>query len=384
MRMNESFVCIHFNFIEMLKYWVILGMVSLLFSCTGSADKAEDVPATVSLFTVNARDTLLESEYVADIHACRYIEIRSRQAGMLEEIWVEEGQSVKAGQPLFRLSTTELSLKVNAAKAQVHLQEAELQKAKVEADRVKLLVEKQVVSFSDMELALAEVKIAESRLEGARSELTSAETHLSYATIRAPFSGLINRFHLKAGSRVDEGSLLTTLSDISSVYVYFNISEKAYLKYQNTENGQEIPQEVKLRLADQSLFQSLGKIETTESEFNENTGSIAVRAKFDNPNRILRHASGGTILLPHKLSDALLIPQTAVLELQDKYYVCIPDSNNIIRMRSIVPEVRLGNAFVVREGIVQGEKIVISGVQELREGQKVLPQSLLASSTSNP
>lgn len=368
----------------MFKIWIILGMFSLLFSCSAPADKSQDGPATVSLYLVNARDTMIESEYVADIHACKYIEIRSRQAGMLEEILVEEGQNVKAGQPLFRLSATELNLKVNAAKANVSLQEAELQKAKVEAGRVKLLVEKQVVSVSDMELALAEVKIAESRLESAKSELTSAETHLGYATIRAPFSGLINRFHLKVGSRVDEGSLLTTLSDISSVYVYFNISEKAYLKYQNNENGQGIPQEVKLRLADQTLFQGTGKIETTESEFNENTGSIAVRARFDNPNRILRHASGGTVLLPRKLSNALMIPQTSVLELQDKYYVFIPDGNNIVRMRSIIPEVRVGNAYVVREGLRKGEKIIISGVQELRDGQKVQPLSSGEKSISNP
>jgi membrane fusion protein, multidrug efflux system len=379
-----AFAYVHFNVIEMFKIWIILGMFSLLFSCSGPADKSEDVPANVSLYLVTARDTMIESEYVADIHACKYIEIRSRQAGMLEEILVEEGQNVKSGQPLFRLSTTELNLKVNAAKANVSLQEAELQKAKVEAGRVKLLVEKQVVSVSDMELALAEVKIAESRLESAKSELTSAETHLGYATIRAPFSGLINRFHLKAGSRVEEGSLLTTLSDISSVYVYFNISEKAYLKYQNTENGQGMPQEVKLRLADQSLFQGAGKIETTESEFNENTGSIAVRARFDNPNRILRHASGGTVLLPRKMSNALMIPQTSVLELQDKYYVFMPDGNNIVKMRSIIPEVRVGNAYVVREGLRQGEKIIISGVQELRDGQKVQPLFSGEKSISNP
>ena len=352
---------------------IFIGMLlSSMISCTSSSDEAQNFPQAVQIFTVVERDTLIESEYVADIQASKYIEIRSRQAGMLEEILVEEGQSVRSGQALFRLSTTELELKVNSVKALVHLQEAELQKAKVEVVRVKMLVDKKVVSESDLELAQAEVRIAESRLESARSELTAAEVHMSYATIRAPFSGLINRFHLKAGSRVEEGSLLTTLSDISSMFAYFNISESAYLKYRNTGTDNRLPDDVRLRLADHRLFPETGKIEATESEFNDQTGSIAIRARFTNADRLLRHASSGTILLPRELTDALMVPQTAVLELQDKYYVFIPDTQEVVRMRLIVPELRTGNWYVVREGLTAGERIVQSGVQELRDGQKVM------------
>lgn len=348
-------------------------LAALLYACGNDKESATQTAQEVVTIKATTQDTTVEVQYVADIHAQTYVEIRARQGGMLEAILVDEGQSVRAGQPLFRLTSTELEAEVASAKAAVHLAQAELKKAKLELQRVKGLVDNKVVVATELELADAEVQINKAKLEDAQAALKTAEAQLSYTTIKAPFSGKINRFALKMGAMVQAGELITTLSDASSIFAYFNISEKEYLKNREnkTSGGPVLPRKVRLLLADGSLYPQEGAVEISESEFDENTGALALRARFPNPDGLLKHRSTGQVRLQLDQKNVFLIPQTAVQELQDKYFVYVVPANQLLEMRTFKPVARVGTFYVVAEGIVPGEILVAEGLQSLREGMKV-------------
>jgi membrane fusion protein (multidrug efflux system) len=224
---------------------------------------------------------------------------------------------------------------------------------------------------------LAEAKLAayNAKIDEARSAEASAAAQLSYTLVRAPFDGFIDRIPLKAGTYISEGNLLTTVSDNSEVYAYFNVSETEYLEYSRSRETRS-DQMVHLILADGTPFAGTGKIETLESEFEENTGSIAFRARFPNPKQLLKHGASGKVVLTNQLEDALLLPQKAVFEMQDKNYVYILDSANQVKMKSFASYARIKHSYIVQEGLKPGEKVVYEGVRSLREGMRIKPQML--------
>ncbi len=362
----------------------VLCLGFLGYACNPTSNENQTDVLEVPVITLQPRDTAVEVQYVADIHAQTYVEIRARQGGMLENILVDEGQTVKAGQPLFKLTSTELEAQVASAKAAVLLAQAELKKARLEYQRVKSLVDNKVVTATELELSEAALQIAKAQVEDANADLKSAEAQLSYTTIKAPFTGKVNRFALKMGAMVGEGELLTTLSDAGSILAYFNLSEKEYLKNRkNLAGGQgSLPRNVQLLLADGSIHKFTGIIETTESEFDAGTGAIALRARFPNPEGLLKHRSTGQVRLKLDQKDVFLVPQKAVQELQDKYFVYVVDKNQLLRMQSFVPVARVGTFYVVSAGLEAGQTIVAEGLQSVREGMKV--KALSSTAQTNP
>lgn len=359
-----------------MKHLYLLSFASLLWvtqACMNNEKEVSQEVVDVPLTQLTTQDTVVEVQYVADIHAQTYVEIRARQGGMLEGILVDEGQSVKAGQPLFKLTSTELEAEVASAKAAVLLAQAELSKARLEQKRVKGLVENKVVTATELELAEAALQIAKAQVEDANASLKTAEAQLSYTTIKAPFSGKVNRFALKIGAMVKEGDLLTTLSDAGSIFAYFNISEKDYLKNRKNiaDGGTIIPRKVQLVLADGTIHKQSGTVEITETEFDEATGSLALRARFPNPDGLLKHRSTGQVRIELDQNDVFLIPQKAVQELQDKYFVYVVGDDQLLRMQTFKPVARVGTYYVVSEGLKVGQTIVAEGLQSVREGMKI-------------
>lgn len=355
----------------------LLPLLSLfLGACTlnSQEDKTAELPR-LPVTEVVAKDTFLHKAYVADIQAVKNVEIRSRVAGFLDRILVDEGQYVKAGQTLFILNSKEFQTEVAKAKAGLSNAIAEAKTAEVELQRVKLLVDKKVVTPSDLELAKAKHAAAQSKISEARSVLTEAQTRLSFAAIRAPFSGIINRIPYKTGSLLEAGALLTTVSDINSVYTYFHISEDEYLNHLNAKKANKAHSNtVELILANGKPYPHEGQIETIASEFDESTGSIAFRAKFPNPDNLLKHGATGKVNLETSVEDALLLPQKAVFEIQDKNYVYVVDKQNKVHMKSFVPRTRVAHYYIVQSGLQPGERIVYEGVQSLRDGMEIIPQ----------
>lgn len=317
-------------------------------------------------------DTVLYRHYVADIQAVRNVEVRARINGFINKIHIDEGQQVKKGQLLFSLNDEEHRAELARAKAALSSAIAEAKGASLEADRIKLLVEKKVISATELEVAQAKLAAFNAKIDEARSAEFNASTQLSYTSIRAPFDGFIDRIPLKAGSFVSEGNLLTSVSDIHEVYAYFNVSETEYLEY--IKSGRDARRSVELELADGSAYHHDGNVETVESEFEENTGSIAFRARFPNPQQVLKHGASGKVTLTNRIDSCLLLPQKAVFEMQDKNYVYVLDSNNHVKMRSFEPGARISHSYLVQSGLKPGERIVYEGVRNLRDGMKISPK----------
>lgn len=359
-------------------YYNILGaaVIFSFYACSvnSQTDKTAELPR-LPVTEIVVKDTLLHKDYVAEIQAVRNVEIRNRITGFLDKILVDEGQYVRAGQTLFVLNSKEYRTEVAKAKASLSNALAEAKTAEVELQRVKILVDKKVVTASDLDLAKAKLAAEQAKVSEARSVLSDAQNRLSYTAIRAPFSGIINRIPFKTGSLLEEGSLLTTVSDINSVYTYFHISEDEYLNYlQAKKANKSHSNEVELTLANGKLYPHNGEIETIASEFDGSTGSIAFRAKFPNPDNILKHGATGKVNLETAVEDALMLPQKAVFEIQDKNYVYVVDKQNKVKMKSFVPKTRLSHYYIVQSGLQPGERIVYEGVQSLRDGMEIIPQ----------
>jgi membrane fusion protein (multidrug efflux system) len=241
--------------------------------------------------------------------------------------------------------------------------QAEAKAAEIEVQNTKMLSDKNVVSKNELALARA-------KLDQAKAEVSLAKLHLSFTAIKAPFDGTIDRIPLKLGSLVDEGELLTSLSDNSQVFAYFNVSEPEYLDYE-TNSKNRGSRKVGLLLANNQPLGYNGDVETIESEFDHETGNIAFRARFPNPDRLLRNGETGKVLMTVPLKNALIIPQKATYEIQDKMYVFVVDKNGVVRSRNITISSRMPDLFVVASGLAENDKILLEGVQKVKDDDKI-------------
>ena len=302
------------------------------------------------------RDTLVTKEYVAQIHAISHIELRALEKGYLQKIYVDEGQSVKQGQLMFQIMPMIYEAETQKAQAEANF-------AEIEYKNTKSLADSNVVSKN--ELALGKAK-----LDKAKAELGLAKAHLGFTQIRAPFNGIMDHFQGRLGSLVNEGDLLTTLSDNSKMWVYYNVPEAEYLDYK-TKIIKDGALKVELQMANNKLFDYPGLVETIEADFNNETGNIAFRATFPNPKGLLRHGETGNILVKLPLKNALIIPQKATFEVLEKKYVYVLDKNNVIRSREITIEAELPNIFVVKSGLTKDDKILLEGLRQVKENEKI-------------
>ncbi len=348
----------------------------VVFSCN-SGDKSGKKAEAVKEFPVIevvASDTIMHRDYVADIKAIQNVELRARVQGFLEKVNVDEGQEVKKGQILFKTNEQEYKAELAKAKANFESAKAEAKVIEFEVGRLKIMVDNNVISESELNLTKAKYDAVLAKIEEAKSAMDNAEVQLSYTNIRAPFDGIIDRIPLKTGSLVEQGSLFTTVSNISSVHVYFNVSEKEYLEYIKSKGETTENNVVNLVLADGAPYAYEGIIETMQGEFNANTGSIAFRALFPNPTKILKHGATGKIILTNKIRNAIIIPQKAVFEIQDRSFVYIVKEDNTVEMRSIIPRARFSHYYIIESGLEVGERLVYEGIQNVKDGMTIQPK----------
>lgn len=361
-----------------LSYFIFLIIGAVISGCTANSQD-ENVPIIKQkefpVIEIVARDTILHNEYVAEIQAVQNVELRARVQGFLEKVYVDEGKEVRKGQLLFKTNDEEYKAELAKAKANLQSAIAEAKAVEYEVDRLRVLVEKNVISKTELDVALAKLEAVKAKISESRSAESNAAVRLSYTSIRAPFDGIIDRIPFKTGSLIDHGTLLTTASDISAVYVYFNVSEREYLQYiRSKETNSGSRNEVRLKLADGTPYPYEGKIETMEGEFKSSTGSIAFRARFPNPDKILKHGATGTVVLSNIIKNALMVPQKAVFEIQDKYYIFLVDSTNQVRMKNFTPKTRFSFYYIVESGLEAGDKIVFEGIQNIKDGIFIKPR----------
>ena len=323
----------------------------------GSSGHGEHAQHTIWATSPKVKDMTITQQYVCQIHSCRHIEICTLQSGYLEQIAIKEGQKVTQGDPLFKILPALYEARLEAERAEAQL-------ARIEFNNTKKLVEENVVS--SQELALAEAKLAK-----AEAQVKLAEVELNFTVVKAPFDGIIDRLHEQQGSLVEEGDMLTTLSDNSLMWVYFNVPEAQYLEYMEEERDESTTHAIELVLATGRTFPQSGATGAIEADFNNETGNIAFRADFPNPNFLLRHGQTGKVLIHHTSKDALVIPQRATFTVLAKRYVFVIDEDHVVRQREIQIEHELEDVFVVKSGLTKDDKFVLEGVAQVRDGQKL-------------
>lgn len=314
------------------------------------------------------KDTVVTKDYVSQIQSIQHIELRALERGYLQKIFVDEGQFVKKGQILFQIMPKLYEAEMQIAKAEANF-------AEIEYKNTKRLADSDVVAPN--ELAMAKAK-----LDKANAQLSLAKVHLQFTEIRAPFDGIIDRFQVKLGSLVDEGDLLTNLSDNSKMWVYYNVPEAEYLDFKASQEKNNNTK-VNLLMANNKYFDYAGIVETIEADFNNETGNISFRATFPNPKGLLRHGETGNIHVTLPYKDATLIPQKATFEVLDKKYVYVIDKDNKVQSREIVIAAELPHLFIIKKGLNEKDKILLEGLRLVKENEKInykleKPESVLS------
>ncbi|MDF7815962.1 efflux RND transporter periplasmic adaptor subunit [Runella sp. MFBS21] len=336
---------------------MLTGLFCLLW-CTSCSEK-EEKKEEVTKYVVTAplkKDTTITKEYVCQIRSIRHIELRAQQRGYIQGIFVDEGQMVKEGQLMFQIMP-------QLYEAEVQKAEAEAKFASIEYKNTKRLADSNIVAPN--ELAMINAK-----WDKAKAELALAQIHLGFTKIKAPFSGIMDHFQVRSGSLVEEGDLLTTLSDNSKMWVYFNVPEAEYLDFKTKTQNNNMSK-VNLVMANHEVFGHPGVVETIEADFNNETGNIAFRATFPNPKGLLRHGETGNIQMVVPLKNAIIIPQKATFEILEKKYVYVVGKDNVVRSREINIAAEMPDLYVVKDGLAADERILLEGIRKVHDNEKI-------------
>ncbi len=341
----------------MRKTLIFISMCTLL-CCTSCESKKEEKEEEIKFLVTSPlkKDTLVTREYVCQIRAISHIELRSRERGYLQEIFVDEGQFVKKGQPMFQIMPL--------------IYQAEMQKAQAEANFVEIeYLNTKRLADSNV-VAPNELAMAKAKFDKAKAELSLARVHLGFTEIKAPFDGFMDHFQVRLGSLIDEGDLLTTLSDNHEMWVYFNVPEAEYLNYKANVQTENLLK-VNLLMANNELFKYSGEVKTIEADFNNETGNIAFRATFPNPDGLLRHGETGNIRMTVPLKNAIIIPQKATFEILEKRFVFVVDKDKVVHSREITIASEMPDLYVVKSGVNENERILLEGIRKVKDGDKI-------------
>ncbi len=338
---------------------IILALIALSLPACNMHKQEEEHHEAHKIVATNpeSKPVTLTQQYVCQIHSQRHIKVCALEKGYLEAITIKEGQQVKEGDQMFKVIPILYQKMADAERAEANL-------ARLEYNYTKKLHEDKVVSQN--EVALLEAKLAK-----AEAKAQQAKAELDFATVKAPFDGIVDRLQHQQGSLVEEGEILSTLSDNSVMWVYFNVPEARYLEYMANLKKDKEDLKIELMLANGSKFDQLGKIGAIEADFNNTTGTVMFRADFPNPDRLLRHGQTGTVLISRVQQGAIVIPQRATFEVLQKRYVYVIDDENVAHQREIVVQNELEDVFVIKNGLDVTDKIVLEGIRQVRDGDKV-------------
>jgi membrane fusion protein (multidrug efflux system) len=330
---------------------------SLFFASCSSKHEGEEEHVKFIVTSPLKRDTITTREYVCQIRAIQHIELRALERGYLQQIFVDEGKFIRKGQLMFQIMPM-------LYQAELQKAEAEAEFAEIEYRNTKALADSNVVSPN--ELALAKAKFSK-----AKAEVSLAKVHLGFTQIRAPFDGIMDRFQVRLGSLLDDGDLVTTLSDNSQMWVYFNVPEAEYLTYKANAKKDSL-MKVTLRMADNQTFEYPGYVKAIEADFNNETGNIAFRATFPNPKGLLRHGETGNVIVTIPLKNALIIPQKATFEVLEKKYVFVVDKDNMVHQREVTIGAEMPDLYVISSGLAADERIMLEGIRKVRDNDKIV------------
>lgn len=353
----------------------------LISSCNNKAEIPVAAAPSLPVLTLKSESTATSVAYPAAIQGTVDVDVRSQVNGNLDQVLVDEGAYVRKGQALFKINDRPYREQLNNALANLHAAEAALINSDIEVDKLNPLVKNKVVSDYQLKTAKAMQKVAMANIEQNKAMVASARINLGYTTIIAPVSGYIGRLYKKQGSLISSADVeaLTTLSDVHEVYGYFSLSESDFINFKKTYAGNTLSEKLKnlaaveLVLADNSIYEKKGVVDMIDGQFDKNTAAITVRATFPNANGILRSGNTGKVRLQIQHDDAILIPQSATIEMQDKVFAFTVNAKNEVTKTPVTISGKSGANYLISEGLKAGDKIVLSGIDKLQEGQLIQP-----------
>ena len=370
---------------------VIIAAV-IFSSCNSSSGNGggypQAPPPQLPVITVSSMAATTYQEFSASLEGSKDIEIRPQVNGYLDKIYFDEGAYVRKGQTLFHINDRPYAEQLNTARAGLAAAKANLANAQINLSKITPLVQNNVVSEVQLKTAQAAYDAAAANVAQSQALVQSAEINIGYASVKAPVDGYIGRIPFKTGSLVGLATAepLTVISEIKEVYAYFSLSENDFLKLKTRFAGNTIEEKIKnippveLVLADGSVYPQKGKVQTVAGQFDNSTGAISFRAVFPNADRLLRSGNTGKVRIPQLLNDALVVPQEATFEIQDKVFVFAVGDSNKVASKPIVVSGKTANYYFVESGVKAGEKIVFSGTGNLRDGMMIVPQPISADS----
>lgn len=371
--------------IKKMKNLIITSFIlALVLSSCADKNQAPTAPPppVLPVLAITSANTTTDAEYPAAIQGTVDVEIRPQVSGNLDRIFVDEGAYVSKGQTLFKINERPFREQLNNALASLHAAEAALINANLEVDKLTPLVQNKVVSDYQLKTAKASQKIAAANIEQAKAMVGSAKINLGYTNVTAPVSGYIGRLPKKQGSLVSAADVepLTTLSDVHEVFAYFSLGETDFINFKEQYKGNSLGDKIKklppvtLILADNNAYPRTGKIDMVDGQFDKTTGAITIRATFPNANGTLRSGNTGKIRLGLQHDNAILVPQSATIEMQDKVFVFTVGKDNKVTKMPITVVGKSGTNYLIKEGVKTGDQIVLSGIDKLQDGQAIQPE----------
>lgn len=370
---------------KIIKFLFVAAVTASLTACGGGGSMPKFGNNEFPVETVDANSASLQSTYPATIKGIQDVEVRPKVSGFITRVYVHEGQVVKAGQPLFSIDSETYQAAVRQAQASVNTARAQLNTARLTYENNKKLFDKKVIGQYELSTAQNTYATAQASLAQAMAALASAKETLSWCMVKSPAAGVIGSLPYKAGALVSASSVdpLTTVSDVSTVEVFFSMSENDILGLTKTAGSvtaamKDLP-EVKLQLVDGSLYNHPGKVVKMSGVINSSTGAYSLIAHFANPERLLKSGGAGQIIIPRTDNHAIVIPQEATVSVQDKLFVYKVGKNNKVYYTEIkVNPQNDGNTYIVTSGLSVGDRIVVKGLAKLSDKMKIKPVTLAA------
>jgi membrane fusion protein (multidrug efflux system) len=366
-----------------MKLLIIVGFILTIWGCAEKTQQAPTEPPVAEVITIANSAATTGNDYTASLQGKVDIEIRPQVDGFLDKVYVDEGSFVHAGQILFKINEQPFRELLNNAIASLQAAEAAVTNASLEIDKITPLVENNIVSDHQLKVAKAAHKIAVANANQAKAVVASAKIKLAYTNVTAPVSGYIGRLPKKQGSLVapSDAEPLTSLSDVHEVYAYFSLSETDFIDFKSRYPGKTLNEKLKhlppvsLVLPDNSVYASPGKIDMVDGRFDKTTGAITLRAVFPNTNNLLRSGNTGKVRLQQEHSNAILVPQAATVEVQDKIFVYAVSDSNKVSKQPLQVIGKSGTDYIVKEGVKAGDRIVISGLENMSEDLVIKPEN---------
>ena len=366
--------------------WLLSLVFSILLFACHRQEKMQLAAPVVQALPVQTIKNSSEStllEYPALIEGAVDLEIRPQVSGALDKVFVNEGALVKQGQPLFKINEQPFLEAMNNAKATLQSAQAAAQNAKLEVEKLTPLVANNVVSEFQLKSAKAAHQAALASVEQAKAGIATAKINLGYTLIKAPVTGYVGRLPKKQGSLVsaEDPIPLTRLSDAHDVHVYFSLSEDDFINFNERYAGKTVAERIRnipgvsLMLADNTLYPFKGKLDMIDGQFDKQTGAITLRATFPNENGVLRSGNTGRVQMTMTHEDALSVPQEATMEIQDKIFIFSVGKDNKVSKQPITVLGTSGTNYLVRNGIKAGDRIVLKGIESLKDGEVIQPES---------